>query len=170
MSRLTRGAAIVALLLAVAACGDDTGEASLPTVGDDVGDPTATCLEGTEDCNDTLFPGDEPQDGLAPGDADPSDLVGGEELTVSDALEVPNGSAVLVRGFYVDSGDGPRLCEALAESFPPQCGGASVELTDIDQIDPDSIQSNQSTNWSDEPVVIVGQMVDGTLVPTPISA
>jgi hypothetical protein len=57
----------------------------------------------------------------------------------------------------------------LAESFPPQCGGASIPLADTSAIDPDSINTNQGISWTDDEVFILGEIVDGVFVPTAMS-
>lgn len=166
---LRRGAALLALLLVVAACGDDTESAELPLAGDDVPAAAGACLEGTVDCNDTLFPGDEPVTPPPGGDSSGMPIEGGG-LSVADALATDASGVLIVTGFYVDSGAGPMLCDALAESFPPQCGGASIRLADTSAIDPDEIQTEQTTFWTDSPVIVVGEIVDGVLVPTPMSS
>ena len=75
---------------------------------------------------------------------------------------------VAVAGFIVAVGDEIKICEALAESFPPQCGDGFVTVTSLDQVDPDDIQSSGDVRWTDYTVTIFGEMVDGTLVPTSI--
>jgi len=166
MTTIRRGAVLLALLLVVAACGDDES-AELPLAGDDVPPAAGTCLEGTEDCNDTLFPGDEPITPPPAGGSSGMPVDGG--LTVAEALATDAVGVIAVQGFYVDTGSGAMLCEALAESFPPQCGGASIPLADLSSVDPDGIQTNQGTSWSDDLVFVVGEIVDGVLVPTPMS-
>ncbi len=53
-------------------------------------------------------------------------------LTVRDALDAGD-AAVLVSGsLFVDSEGGVLLCEAIAESFPPQCGGERLRVVGLD--------------------------------------
>jgi hypothetical protein len=149
--------------LVVAACGggdDDTASADLPI--NDGSEPAigATCLAGEPDCNDTPG-GGEPQDLPTSDDGEPISV-----MTVSDAAAATG--QVTVTGFVVQSGDEARLCEALAESFPPQCGGASIILSNLDQIDPDSLQNEGEVTWTDYAVTVFGEMADGTLMATPI--
>lgn len=159
-------AVALALVLVGAACGDTSDAEQLP-IDDGSANPAATCPEGTPDCSDTPFVDGEPTDGLPPGDSTGMPVGGG--LTVSEALATDATGPLSVTGFYVDSGSGPMLCEALAESFPPQCGGASLPLADLSAVDPESIQSEQGTSWSDDRVFVLGELVDGVLVPTPMS-
>lgn len=168
MTIIRRSVAILALLLVVAACGDDQGSAEAPLVGDDIPAAAGACLPGTVECNDTLFPDGEPQVGLPPV-GDSVGMPAGGGLSLPEALETDAVGFISVHGFYVDNGNGPRLCEALAESFPPQCGGASIALADLSAVDPDTIQTNQGTSWSDNEVFLLGEIIDGVLVPTEMS-
>ncbi len=58
----------------------------------------------------------------------------------------------------------PRLCEALAESFPPQCGGASVPVSGHVGTSSIPLVSEQGVTWTDQPVTFLGEIIDGTLV------
>ncbi len=149
---------VAGLALVATACGGGEDDAAALPINDGT-DPvidTATCLAGEPDCGDDT-PGGEPTD--LPQSSDDESMVA---IPVVDAIGT-NGPAV-VTGFLVDTGGEYRLCEALAESFPPQCGGANIALTSIDQIDPDDLQTEGSITWTDYAVTISGEMVDGTLV------
>ena len=67
---------------------------------------------------------------------------------------------VVVRGAIVWTEREARLCEALAESFPPQCGGASVVIVDPEALDVD-LQEAQGVRWTDLPVELTARF-DGT--------
>ena len=62
---------------------------------------------------------------------------------------------VSVIGYVVIDGAGARLCEVLAESFPPQCGGESVTITNPEVLTV-ALESEQSTQWTDERVRLDG--------------
>jgi hypothetical protein len=161
-----------ALIVLAAACGD-AGEvedaAELPPAAD-------ACLAGDPDCGDLgplptgdeeppLLPG-EPDDGADPGVVTP--LVGGG-LSVADVVGTAIDGGFAIVGFYVDDGSGPLLCDALAESFPPQCGGERIPFDDsAGVVDPDDLESSGGVTWSNLPIVVVGEVVDGTFVATPI--
>jgi hypothetical protein len=164
--------AIAAVALAASACAVSS-ETSDPNAGLPV--ISVVCAPDSPDCDDTvvidgddLFPDDEPQDGVAPSAGASGMLVGGG-LTVAEALATNASGILAVQGFYVDDSSGPRLCEALAESFPPQCGGANVGLGDLSGIDLGELQSNGDVTWSDDVFVVIGELIDGVLVPTPTS-
>jgi len=172
ISRLAAG--LLALALFAAACGASDAEA--PTADELPINPAATCVETQPDCQDTidadepLFLDGEPTDGLEPGAA----VVGGAVtpdggLTVADALASDAIGVLAVKGFVVSDDDGPRLCELLAESLPPLCGGAWIELARIDMIDPDEFNESQGVTWTDGTVTLVGEIVNGVFTPTPFS-
>ncbi len=90
-------------------------------------------------------------------------------LSVGEALATDAVGVIAVRGFIVADDSGIRLCELLAESMPPQCGGAVVGVADLGSVDPDELKSAQGVTWTDFPVMVFGELVDGILVPTPLS-
>ncbi len=177
-SRLLRLIALVAALMVVlAACGSDADQPSELPINDDAGDTPAAagaCLEGEPDCNDTGVMADDPLP--LPGDDDEAGssndggavVSGGMTvdggLTVSEALASDATGILAVQGFLLDDGTGARLCQALAESFPPQCGGASISVTNYEEVLDVPLQSEQSTTWTDEWVTLFGEIVDGVLV------
>jgi len=177
VTNLTRSlTALVALVLAISACAV-ASETSDPNAG--VPQVAGICAPESPDCDDTvvidqgdatvedLFPNNEPRDGVtAPGAS--GVLVGGG-LTVSEALSTDATGVIAVQGFYFDDGSGPRLCEALAESFPPQCGGASLTLGELGEIDLGLLQGSQGVTWSDGSIVILGELINGVLTPTATS-
>ncbi|MGH2428415.1 MAG: hypothetical protein ACRDGV_05945 [Candidatus Limnocylindria bacterium] len=90
---------------------------------------------------------------------DGADRPDGPGLSVSDAIATAgSGDRVVVTGaLFADPEGTVRLCEAIAESFPPQCGGARlvVEGLDLDAI-PDLEEAN-GVRWS-ESAQIVGRI------------
>ena len=169
--------ALLALVLATAACAVASEETSDPNAG--VPQVVGVCAPAVPDCEDTivvdqgdptdedLFTDDEPRDGVTPPGV--SGVLVGGGLTVPEALATDATGVIAVQGFYFDDGSGPRLCEALAESFPPQCGGASLALGEVGDLDLGLLQNNQGITWSDDSIVILGELADGVLTPTPTS-
>jgi hypothetical protein len=164
-------AAVVALISV--ACGDGDGTAvpsdeTLPPGPSDVESPpdaTGACLDDEPICDDVPGVGAEPLPLDAGSDGGDSGLVVDGALTVGDALAAGASEVIAVLGFVVQDDLGIRLCEALAESMPPQCGGASIEVANLDTVDPDELVTAQGVTWTDLPVTIIGQIVDGVLVP-----
>ena len=147
---------IAVLALLVAACGSDEAELPLAPTDDNPPPAAGACHEDEPDCDDT--PGDIGAPVDLP-DVDPTDIV---ELFGVDALvdSAPEG-VVTAQGFYIDDADGTRLCSLLAESLPPQCGGASIPLEGPVAFE---TQTSQGVSWTDVPVVVVGELIDGAFV------
>ena len=158
------------LVTVVAACGGDATEEELPPdAGPGQAPPAAgACLVGEPDCDDVGVPdGGELPPPSDDGEAVTGGVVAGEGLTVSEALEGDADGVIAVRGFLFDDGAGPRLCDVLAESFPPQCGGESLPVVDHEEAVDVPIVSEQGVTWTDQPLVLYGEIVDGTLVVDP---
>ncbi len=93
----------------------------------------------------------------------------GEALSVEGALASTLAGPLLVRGYIVArDGEPVRLCDLLAESYPPQCGGASLV---VDGLDLDTVEGLTRTTepdlaqaaWSEGPVSVLGEVADGVL-------
>jgi hypothetical protein len=100
--------------------------------------------------------------GLTGCDTTPAD----EPLTVEEALTADRDESATVRGFlFVAEDDLPELCDMILESFPPQCGGASVEVEGL-ELGRYPLQSDDETGlrWSDGPVDVDGRISDGLLI------
>jgi hypothetical protein len=80
-----------------------------------------------------------------------------ETLTVSQVLDTQPTGTVSVSGVFYDGGAGPLLCEALAESYPPQCVGRWLILTAPPTGD---LITEGGISWLDQPVVVTG-FLDG---------
>ncbi len=165
-------AVIAGVALVAAACGGGDADGQVPI--NDAGnspDAASACLIEEPECDDTPDGDLEPQD-LPSGDdgaVDSGGLIIDGGLTIPEALATEATGIIAVRGFLIDDGQEARLCELLAESFPPQCGGASIVLDSTDQIDPDDMTSGGDVTWTDQLVTVLGELMDGTLVTTPLS-
>ena len=78
--------------------------------------------------------------GISIGEALTSNLTG--PLLINGLLHVQNGQV--------------RLCEALAESFPPQCRGRFLEVEGLDLMTMNGLRNEGSVTWSDQPVQVLG--------------
>jgi hypothetical protein len=88
---------------------------------------------------------------------------GNSAITVKQALTAKPGEAVLVRGALIVSGGIARLCYAVLESYPPQCGGPSLVVRELDLNSVGELTSANSVTWSDREVRLRGTVTDGTL-------
>ncbi len=80
-----------------------------------------------------------------------------DTLSVEEALAVDDGTTVVVTGALFVEDDTVRLCSAVAESFPPQCGGASLEVEGLDLSDLE-LEEEQGIRWSEGSVEVEGVM------------
>ncbi len=155
MRRLTLGLALAMLLASCGGSADTGALAPDPNPTDGSSGAEGTCLEGEPDCAD-----------------DPSQAGGGETLpppelgdvTIADLLDGGPGFPVNARGFVVAEGTDFRLCEALAESYPPQCGGLFIPVGGAEQVLIGTFETEGAVSWTDEPVDLYGEVVDGVFV------
>ncbi len=71
---------------------------------------------------------------------------------------------VTVRGFIVGAEVGSvHLCEELLESYPPQCGGASLIVENFHPQSAPFLRWVNGVFWSEHPVDLSGRLTDGVL-------
>ena len=128
--------AALPLLLALVACGADASV-------DDRGTPLPSRAAP-----------DEPRLVIAAGGIDPTD-----GITVEEALgHGPTDDLVTVTGsLFVDADGTVRLCDAMAESFPPQCGGARIVVEGLDLEAVDDLQAEGDVSWA-ESITLFGSV------------
>jgi hypothetical protein len=114
---------------ALAACGGDDDSADVTAPQTSVTTSTASQTSGS-----------------APGPAH----------SIEDALAADSDEPQLVIGNVLATREEIRLCSALAESFPPQCGGASVHVRGLDLEKVDGLITGGDVSWTDRPVVLLG--------------
>jgi hypothetical protein len=76
-------------------------------------------------------------------------------IEVAELLDGSSPTDASVIGFVVIDDGGSRLCEALAESFPPQCGGSAVVIANPDVLTV-ALEQEQSVQWTNERVRLDG--------------
>ena len=96
--------------------------------------------------------------GSGDGDSPSSEAL---PLSVEGLLEAEPAGSVEAIGFVVIDSAGARLCFALAESFPPQCGGGSLEIVNPDEIDV-AFEESGAVQWTDSAIVVRGQYSEQT--------
>jgi hypothetical protein len=97
------------------------------------------------------------------GSGTDSGASGSSAITVKQALTAKRGEAVLVRGALIVSGGIARLCYAVLESYPPQCGGPSLVVRELDLNTVGELTKANGVTWSDREVRLRGTVADGTL-------
>ncbi len=152
------------LALAVAACGGGeagNGGTGLPS-DTDAPDVAGACLASDPDCEDIGDPNADPN---TPTDASdepitPSSTVSVTELLAAGTIDGP----FVVSGFlFIDADGNVVLCEAIAESYPPQCGGQSIDIAG--DIPRGTLTTDQGVSWSNNAVELEGTF-DGTTFTT----
>ncbi len=88
----------------------------------------------------------------------------GPGISVAEARRSRLDGPLLVNGYVIAEGSKVRLCEALAESFPPQCGGASLEVRGLDLASLSGVQSSGAVRWSAQPRQLLGEVKNGVLI------
>jgi hypothetical protein len=92
----------------------------------------------------------------------------GDPISVEEAIAAPADRPHLVRGYLFVYADGRMvIADAIAESFPPQPGGATLEVEGFSVEGmtgfTDGPEGHELAQWSDEPVEILGTVADGVL-------
>lgn len=104
--------------------------------------------------------------------ADSDDSDGSDDTTrttwnAGDLASADVTGPVEVTGILFDDGGGLVFCGALAESFPPQCPGPSVAINNSADVVAEFTESG-NVRWTDRPVTLLGDMIDGQLHVDPI--
>lgn len=90
-------------------------------------------------------------------------------IAIAEALAAPpSDELVTVRAFVVVAADGSaRLCDALAESHPPRCGGASIALIGLPDGFLTGLRATDGVTWSEAPVQLIGRVRGDAFVNDP---
>lgn len=120
------------------------------------------CGQGTEE------PAAAPtaEETLPPAD-DGAGAAGGTTMrvhSVSEAMAETAEGSLHVVGLLIDDGSGWRLCEAVLESYPPQCGDPSLA---VEGLDPTGLplEEEGEVRWQTE-ATVVGEVDGDTLTVT----
>ena len=76
-------------------------------------------------------------------------------LTVAQALKTQTGEKLRVRGAVVVTQNGARICDALAESHPPQCAGGARLLNLAASDLPPGSEEFAGVHWTESVELIV---------------
>ena len=100
-------------------------------------------------------PGNEPVLVIAVGNRGGGDT----GMSVADALgHQATDDLVFVAGaLFVDPDGTVLLCDAIAESFPPQCGGARIAVEGLDLSTIEGVEEENGVRWA-ESVVLFGSV------------
>jgi hypothetical protein len=92
-----------------------------------------------------------------------SGIAVGPGISIEEAIALGSDEPVLVNGNLLADGGDVLLCYALAESFPPQCGGPSVQVVGLKLAEVDGLVTEGEVSWTDRPIQLLGVVDDETL-------
>jgi hypothetical protein len=112
-----------------------------------------------------------PSTGVAPSVSVPSSgaPVPGGGLSIEDALASTLAGPLMVKGYLVaPEGEESRLCSALLESNPPQCGEPSLAIEGLDHASVEGLARTDDpavarVTWSNSEISLLGEVHDATL-------
>jgi len=102
------------------------------------------------------------------GDNASSGFVVDGGLTIPEAIGYQGDQVLAVQGFVFRDGESDLLCELLAESNPPQCGGASLVIDNPETMSEIPLIKAGDVQWSDTSVTVFGRISDGRLTIDPL--
>jgi hypothetical protein len=93
-------------------------------------------------------------------------------VSIEQVLTFEDETPALVRGTLFADANGVKLCEAIGESFPVQCLGAQISITDLDLFPEYTglLVGDGDVRTSDGEVAVVGYYSNGTLRIDPAAA
>jgi hypothetical protein len=89
-------------------------------------------------------------------------LAAGPAISIDEALATGSDEMQLVTGNILAQDGEVRLCSALAESFPPQCGGASLHVVGLKLAEVDGLIAEGDVSWTDRPIELLGVVDNDT--------
>jgi hypothetical protein len=90
----------------------------------------------------------------------------GPGITVKQALAARTTDPLLVRGSVVAEGGTIRLCYAILESYPPQCGKPALVVVGLELQTIGRLTTANGVTWSDREIRLLGTVTAGTLTVT----
>ena len=86
----------------------------------------------------------------------PTTVVSAPTNGTIDVSEIPDAavpSDVIVSGFVLIDAESARLCEVLMESYPPQCGGYSIEISNPEALQV-TLEEAGGVQWTQDRVTL----------------
>jgi hypothetical protein len=86
----------------------------------------------------------------------------GPGISIDEAIAFESNEPLLVNGTVWADGDRVYFCDALAESYPPQCTGVRLEVVGVKLAEVDGLQRAGGIAWS-ERTQLLGVVADGKI-------
>jgi hypothetical protein len=84
-------------------------------------------------------------------------------FSVEEALDADTDGPIRVRGTLIADAREVRLCSAILESHPPQCGRPSLRVRGLDVVGLSNMEQAKGVGWTRREVTLVGEVDDGVL-------
>lgn len=102
---------------------------------------------------ETLPDDDAPASGIGPG------------ISITEAIESELEGPLLVNGYlFVDAQEKVIFAESIAESFPPQPGGSTLEIEGLDLSEIQGLESAEGVSWTESPIQLLGTVQGEKLI------
>jgi hypothetical protein len=105
---------------------------------------------------------DEAGEPAAPRPSDVAGIAAGPGISIDEAIAFESDEPLLVNGNIWAEGDNVYFCDAVAESYPPQCAGVRLEVVGIKLAEVDGLQRVGDIAWS-ERTQLLGVVADGKI-------
>jgi hypothetical protein len=98
----------------------------------------------------------------APQQPPSAGLAAGPGISIDEAIAFDSDEPLLVNGNIWAEGDQVYLCDAVAESHPPQCAGVRLEVVGVKLAEVDGLQRASGIAWT-ERTQLLGVVADGKI-------
>jgi hypothetical protein len=88
----------------------------------------------------------------------------GPGISIEEAIASDLEGPLLVNGNLLAESGEIRFCDALAESFPPQCAGPQLLVEGLKLDEVDGLVREGEVAWTDRPIQLLGDVEGDTLV------
>jgi hypothetical protein len=88
----------------------------------------------------------------------------GPGISIEEAIASDLEGPLLVNGNLLAEGGKIRFCDALGESFPPQCAGPQLRVEGLKLEEIDGLVSEGEVAWTDRPIQLLGDVEGDKLV------
>jgi hypothetical protein len=106
--------------------------------------------------------GDEDGEPAAPQPSQVAGIAAGPGISIDEAIAFESDEPLLVNGNIWAEGDKVYFCDAVAESYPPQCAGVRLEVVGVKLAEVDGLQRVGDIAWS-ERTQLLGVVADGKI-------
>jgi hypothetical protein len=89
-------------------------------------------------------------------------LGAGPGISIDEAIAMNSDEPLLVNGNIWAEDDKVYFCDAVAESYPPQCAGVRLEVVGVKLAEVDGLQRASGIAWS-ERTQLLGVVADGKI-------